>query len=210
VIIDSNPSFYNLFGKLEYENSFGTLKTDFTLIKPGLLHKANGGYIILQIKDLLTNPLIWDSFKRVLRTRELYVDTLKDYQLNTVAIAGLKPEAIPVNTKVLLIGPTNIYHQLLAFDEDFKKLFKVKVEFEEEAPRTDANMFKIAQFIHTFCEKENAPHFNSGAVAKVIEYCSRAVDNQNKLSTQLNTITELLGEACTWAKMDNAKTVTAE
>jgi predicted ATP-dependent protease len=210
VIIDSNPSFYNLFGKLEYENSFGTLKTDFTLIKPGLLHKANGGYIILQIKDLLSNPLIWDSFKRVLRTKELYVDTLKDYQLNTVAIAGLKPEPIPVNIKVLLIGPSNIYHQLLAFDEDFKKLFKVKVEFEEEAPRNDANMFKIAQFIHTFCEKENAPHFNSGAVARVIEYCSRVVDNQNKLSTQLNTITELLGEACTWAKMDNAKVVTPE
>lgn len=210
VIIDSNPSFYNLFGKLEYENSFGTLKTDFTLIKSGLLHKANGGYIVLQIRDLLSNPIIWDAFKRVLRTRQIYVDTLKDYQMNAVAIVGLKPNPIPVNLKVILIGNSNIYHQLLNFDEDFRKLFKVKVEFEEEAPRTDANMFKIAQFIHNFCEKENAPHFNAGAVAAVIEYCSRIIENQNKLSTQLNDITELLGESCTWAKMDNARLVTAD
>lgn len=209
VIIDSNPSFYNLFGKLEYENSFGTMRTDFTLIKPGLIHKANGGYIVLQIRDLLTNPVIWDSFKRVLRTKLIYVDTLKDYQLNTVAIASLKPEPIPVNIKVVLVGPSNVYYQLLNYDEDFRKLFKVKVEFDEEAPRTEANMFKIAQFIHNFCEKEKAPHFNSGAVAEVIEYCSRAVENQNKLSTQLNDITELLGEACTWAKMEGAKIVTA-
>lgn len=209
VIIDSNLSFYNLFGKLEYENSFGTLKTDFTLIKPGMIHKANGGYIVLQIRDLLTNPLIWDCFKRVLRTKQIYVDTLKDYQLNSVAISSLKPEPIPVNMKVILVGPSYIYYQLLNQDEDFKKLFKVKAEFDEEAPRTDSNMFKIAQFIHNFCEKEKAPHFNAGAVAKVIEYCSRMVDNQTKLSTQLNEITELLGEACTWAKMEGAKTVNA-
>ncbi len=209
VIIDSNPSYYNLFGKLEYENSFGTLKTDFTLIKPGLIHKANGGYIVLQVRDLLTNPIIWDSFKRVLRTKLIYVDTLKDYQMNTVAIASLKPEPIPVNIKVILIGPANTYYQLLNFDEDFRKLFKVKVEFDEEAPRTESTMFKIAQFIRNFCEKERAPHFNAGAVAEVIEYCSRMVENQNKLSTQLNDITELLGEACTWAKMDGAKIVTS-
>lgn len=210
VIIDSNPSFYNLFGKLEYENSYGTMRTDFTLIKPGLIHKANGGYLILQIRDLLATPIIWDSFKRVLRTRQIYVDTLKDYQMNAVAIAGLKPEPIPVNLKVVLIGPASIYQQLLNFDEDFRKLFKVKVEFEEEAPRTETTMNKIAQFIHTFCEKEKAPHFNAGAVSKVIEYCSRTVENQNKISTQLNDITELLGEACTWAKMDGAKVVTAD
>ena len=210
VISDSNPSFYNLFGKLEYENSFGTVKTDFTLIKPGLIHKANGGYIILQIKELLSNPILWDSLKRILRTRQIYVDTLKEYQLNTVAIAGLKPEPIPVNLKVILIGPANIYYQLLNMDEDFRKLFKIKVEFEEQAPRTDSNIQKIAQFIHTFCEKEKSPHFNPGAVAKVIDYCSRFVENQNKISTQLNDTTELLAEACTWAKMENAKIVTAE
>ena len=115
VIIDSNTSFYNLFGKIEYENSFGTLKTDFSLIKPGIIHKANGGYIVLQVRDLLTNPVIWDSFKRVLRTRQIYVDTLRDYQMNTVAIASLKPEPIPVNIKVVLVGPAGIYYQLLQY-----------------------------------------------------------------------------------------------
>ncbi len=209
VIIDSNSSFYNLFGKLEYENCFGTLKTDFTLIKPGLIHKANGGYIVLQVRDLLTNPVIWDSFKRILRTKLIYVDTLKDYQMNTVAIASVKPEPIPVNLKVVLVGPAGIYYQLLEYDEDFRKLFKIKVEFDEEVARTESNMFKIAQFIHNFCEKEKAPHFNAGAVAEVIEYSSRMVENQNKLSTQLNDLTELLAEACTWAKMEGAKTVTA-
>lgn len=210
VIMDSNASFYNLFGKLEYENSFGTLKTDFTLIKPGLIHKANGGYIVLQIRDLLSNPMIWDAFKRVLRTKMIYADTLKDYQINSVAIASLKPEPIPVNLKVVLIGPGYIYQHLLDNDEDFRKLFKVKVEFEEEAPRTDSNTFKIAQIIHNFCEKEKAPHFNPGAVAQIVEYSSRLIENQTKLSTQLSDITELIGESCTWAKMDNAKVVTAE
>ena len=210
VIVDSNPSFYNLFGKLEYENSFGTMRTDFTLIKPGLIHKANGGYLVLQARDLLINPILWDSFKRVLRTKLIHVDTLKDYQASAVAIASVKPEPIPVNIKVILVGPSNIYYHLLENDEDFRKLFKVKVEFDEEAPRTDSNMFKIAQFIHNFCEKEKAPHFNAGAVAKVIEYCSRAVENQTKLSTQLNHITELLGEACTWAKMSKSKVVKEE
>ncbi|MBR3281153.1 MAG: AAA family ATPase [Clostridia bacterium] len=210
VISDSNPSFYNLFGKLEYENQFGMMHTDHTLIKPGLIHKANGGYLILQIRDLLQNPIIWDSFKKVLRTKKVYVDTLKDYQMQAVALSGLKPEPIPVKIKVVLVGSAGIYQQLLNCDEDFKKLFKVKVEFEDDAPRNDASMNTIASYIHSFCEYEKLPHFNPGAVSKVIEYCSRQVENQNKISTQLSDICELLAEACTWAKMDNAKTVTAD
>ncbi len=210
VITDSNPTFFNLFGKLEYENSYGMMRTDYTLIKPGLVHKANGGYLILQIRDLLSNQIIWDSFKKVLRTKKIYVDTLKDYQMNAVALAGLKPEPIPVKLKVILVGSASIYQQLLNMDEDFRKLFKVKVEFDDDAPRTESTMNKIASYIHSFCEYEKLPHYNPGAVAKVIEYCSREVENQNKLSTQLSEICEILGEACTWAKMDGAKVVTAD
>ncbi len=210
VISDSNPSFYNLFGKLEYENQFGMMRTDHMLIQPGLIHKANGGYLILQIRDLLQNPIIWDSFKKVLRTKKIYVDTLKDYQLNAVTLAGLKPEPIPVKIKVILVGNAAVYQQMMMCDEDFKKLFKVKVEFEDDAPRNDTSMNLIASYIHSFCEYEKLPHFNPGAVAKTIEYCSRQVDNQNKVSTQLSDICEILAEACTWAKMDNAKVVTAE
>ena len=210
VINDSNPSFFNLFGKLEYENSYGMMRTDYTLIKPGLIHKANGGYLILQIRDLLANQIIWDSFKKVLRTKKIYVDTLKDYQMNAVALAGLKPEPIPVKLKVILVGNAMVYQQLLNMDDDFRKLFKVKVEFDDDAPRTEQTMNKIASYIHSFCEYEKLPHFNPGAVSKVIEYCSRQVENQNKLSTQLNDICEILGEACTWAKMDNARIVTSD
>ena len=210
VISDSNPSFYNLFGKLEYENQFGMMHTDHTLIKPGLMHKANGGYLILQVRDLLQNPIIWDSFKKVLRTKKVYVDTLKDYQLNAVALAGLKPEPVPVKVKVILVGSAGVYQQLLTCDEDFRKLFKVKVEFEDDAPRNDTNMNMIASYIHSFCEYEKLPHFNPGAVSKVIEYCSRQVENQTKISTQLSDICELLAESCTWAKMENAKVVTAD
>ncbi|MBR6253749.1 MAG: AAA family ATPase [Clostridia bacterium] len=210
VISDSNPSFYNLFGKLEYENQFGMMHTDHTLIKPGLVHKANGGYLILQIRDLLTNPIIWDSFKKVLRTKKAYVDTLKDYQMQAVALAGLKPEPIPVKMKVILVGNEMVYQQLLNADEDFRKLFKVKVEFEDSTNRTDSNMNAIASYIHSFCEYEKLPHFNPGAVSKVIEYCSRQVENQNKISTQLSDICELLSESCTWAKMDGAKVVTSD
>lgn len=210
VISDSNPSFYNLFGKLEYENQFGMMHTDHTLIKPGLVHKANGGYLILQVRDLLQNPIIWDSFKKVLRTKKAYVDTLKDYQMQAVALASLKPEPIPIKMKVILVGNEMIYQQLLNADEDFKKLFKVKVEFEDSTNRTDANMNAIASYIHSFCEYEKLPHFNPGAVSKVIEYCSRQVENQTKISTQLSDICELLSESCTWAKMDGAKVVTAD
>ncbi len=210
VISDSNPSFYNLFGKLEYENQFGMMRTDHTLIKPGLVHKANGGYLILQIRDLLTNPIIWDSFKKVLRTKKAFVDTLKDYQLQPIALAGLKPEPIPVKLKVILVGNELVYQQLLNCDEDFKKLFKVKVEFEDSTNRNDTSMNAIASYIHSFCEYEKLPHFNPGAVSKVIEYCSRQVENQTKISTQLSDICELLSESCTWAKMDGAKTVTAD
>ena len=210
VISDSNPTFFNLFGKLEYENSYGMMKTDYTLIKPGLIHQANGGYLILQIRDLLSNQIIWDSFKKVLRTKKIYVDTLKDYQMNAVALAGLKPEPIPVKLKVILVGSASIYQQLLNMDEDFRKLFKVKVEFDDDAPRTEVTMNKIASYIHSFCEYEKLPHFNPGAVAKVIEYCSREVEDQGKLSTQLSDICEILGEACTWARMEGAKIVTAD
>jgi predicted ATP-dependent protease len=130
--------------------------------------------------------------------------------MNAVALSGLKPEPIPVRMKVILVGSAGIYQQLLNCDEDFKKLFKVKVEFEDDCPRNDASMNAIASYIHSFCEYEKLPHFNPGAVSKVIEYCSRQVENQNKISTQLSDICELLAEACTWAKMDGAKIVTSD
>ena len=131
VIMDSNYQYHNLFGKLEYENQYGMLKTDFTMIKPGLLHTANGGYLILQVKDILTNPMSWEALKRALRTEEIQIENMKD-QMNVISVSGLKPEPIPLNLKVILIGDASIYHTLLSMDEDFRKLFKIKVDLLDE------------------------------------------------------------------------------
>ena len=142
VIMDSNYQYHNLFGKLEYENQFGMLKTDYTMLQPGLLHKANGGYIILQASDLLANQICYDTLKKALLVKELSIENNME-QRSYMVMISLKPEPIPLNVKVLLLGDSNIYHTLLALDPEFKKLFKIKAEFEESAPRTDNNICKF-------------------------------------------------------------------
>lgn len=209
IIMDSNYSYNNIFGKLEYENVYGALKTDHTMLKAGLLHKANGGYIIFQAKDLLANQACYEALKKALRIKEISVENPLE-QRATMAMVSLKPEPIPLDLKVILIGNANIYHSLLAMDSDFRKLFKAKVEFEDDAPRTDENVVKLARFIHGFCEQEGLAHLDKYAAAKVIEYASRLADNQNKLSTRFNDISQIIGEACTWAKMDKSKIVKEE
>ena len=149
VIMDSNYTYQNLFGKLEYENYYGSLKTDFTMLKPGLMHKANGGYIIFQAKDLLSNAMCYEELKRVLRVKEIAIDNTME-QRSSMAMISLKPEPIPLDVKVILIGNASIYHTLLSMDSDFRKLFKIKVEFEETAPIDETNVNKLARFVHTF------------------------------------------------------------
>lgn len=207
--MDSNYSYHNLFGKLEYENYYGALKTDYTMLQPGLLHKANGGYIILQAKDLLANPICYDALKKALRIKELNIENAAD-QRNSMVLVSLKPQPIPLDLKVILIGGANIYHTLLAMDSDFRKLFKVKVEFEDDAPKTEDNMLKLARFIHGFCEQEELLPLDRTAVAKVIEYASKLANDKRKLSTKFNDLSEIIAESCTWAKLAKAKVVTAE
>lgn len=209
VIMDSNYSYHNIFGKLEYENYYGSLKTDHTMLKAGLLQKANGGYIIFQAKDLLENQLCYNALKKALRIKETTIENTAD-QRSSMVMVSLKPEPIPLDIKVILIGNANIYHSLLAMDSDFRKLFKAKVEFEDDAPRTDENVIKLARFMHGFCEQEGLSHLDKYAVAKIIEYASRLADNQNKLSTRFNDLAQIIGEACTWAKMDKSKIVKEE
>ena len=209
VIMDSNYSYHNIFGKLEYENYYGSLKTDYTMLKPGLLHKANGGYIIFQAKDLLSNPLCYEALKKALRIKQINIENTAD-QRSSMVMVSLKPEPIPLDVKVVLIGNANIYHTLLSVDEDFRKLFKVKVEFEDDAPLTNENMLKLARFIHGFCEQEGLLHLDKYAVAKIIEYASRLADNKEKLSTRFNDLSEIIAEACTWAKLSKSKIVTKD
>ena len=209
IVMDSNISYPNLFGKLEYENYYGALRTDYTMLKPGLLHIANGGYIIFQAKDLLANGICYESLKKALRIKELNIENNPDSHTNMVMVS-LKPEAIPLDVKVILIGNSDIYYTLLSVDSDFRKLFKIKAEFEDDAPKTDENMAKLARFIHSFCEQEELPHFDKKAVAKIVEYSSKLADDKKKISTRFNDLSEIIAEAGTWARMDKQKVVTDE
>ncbi len=209
VIMDSNYSYHNIFGKLEYENYYGALKTDFTMLKPGLLHKANGGYIIFQANDLLNNSLCYEALKKALRTKEIGIENAADPRSSMVMIS-LKPEPIPLDVKVIIIGEENIYQTLLALDSDFRKLFKIKVEFEDDAPLTLENMNKLARFVCGYCTQEELPPLTKEAVAKIIEYASKIANNQFKLSTRFNDLAQIIGESATWARIGHSKIVTAE
>ncbi len=209
VIMDSNYSYSNIFGRLEYENQFGMLKTDYTMLKPGLLHKANGGYILFQAKDLLQNQICYEALKKAIMIKELGIDNSMEQRTSMVMIS-LKPEPIPLNLKVLIIGSSEIYHNLLSFDPDFRKLFKIKVEFEDDAPKTEENIIKLSKFVYSFCEKEGILHLDKEAMAKVVEFSSKLADDKQKLSTKFNDIGEIVGEAATWAKLAKEKIVTKQ
>ena len=209
VVADTNYSYHNIFGKLEYENYYGTLKTDYTMLKPGLLHIANGGYLVFQANDLLTNSLCYDALKKVLRSKTLGIENAADPRSSMVMIS-LKPEPIPLDLKVILIGDENIYQTLLAMDPDFRKLFKIKVEFADGAPMNKENAIKLARFVKGYCDHESLPPLDSKAMAKLIEYASKLADSQDKLSTRFTDLSIIIGEASTWAKMSKSKIITED
>lgn len=209
VVMDSNYSFSNIFGRLEYENHYGILKTDYTMIRPGLLHKANGGYIIFQANDLLTNPIAYDNLKKVLRNKELGIDNSID-QKTSMVMVSLKPEPIPLDLKVIIIGDENIYQTLLSIDSDFRKLFKIKVEFEDDAVLNTENLKNLARFVHGYCEDDDLPHLDKFAVARLAEYATRVCNNQNRFSTRFGELAQVIAEAGTWAKLNKSKVVTKE
>ncbi len=209
VVMDTNYSYNNIFGRLEYENHYGMLKTDYMMLKPGLLHEANGGYIIFQMKDLLANPACYEALKKALRVKELAIENVAE-QRNSMVLISLKPEPIKLDLKVLLVGNANMYHTLLMMDDDFKKLFKIKVEFEEAAPKTNENIIKLTKFIKSFCEQENLLDLDKEAAAKVVEFASKISGDKSKISTQFSEIGEIIGEASTWAKIAKSKIVTKD
>ena len=209
VIMDSNYTYHNIFGSLEYENYYGALKTDHTMLKPGLMQQANGGYIIFQAKDLLANGICYETLKKALRVKQLSIENTSD-QRTSMVMVSLKPEPIPLDLKVILIGNANIYQSLLAMDNDFRKLFKIKVEFEDDAPITNDNLNKLARIIHGFCEHEDLPHLDTSAMARLIEYASKLAGSHHKVSTRFDNLIQVTGEAATWAKISRSKVVTAE
>ncbi len=209
VIMDSNYSYNNIFGTIEYENYYGSLKTDHTMLKPGLLQQANGGYIIFQAKDLLSNGACYENLKKALRVKKIGIENSTE-QRSSMVLISLKPEPIPLDLKVILIGNSSIYQTLLAMDSDFRKLFKIKVEFEETAEINKDNVNKLAKIIHGFCEDEGLPHLDKEAMAKLTEYASRLAGSHNKISTRFNDLIQVVGEAATWAKISKSKVVTGK
>ncbi len=208
VVTTFNPTYYNLVGEVEYDSEFGNLTTDFMKIKSGLFHKANGGYLIVQAQDILSSPQAWEALRRVIKTKEINMDAVRE-QLGAVVAPTLKPEPIPANIKVIMIGSSYYYELLSEYDEEFDKFFKIKADFDYEMPRNPENMQKLAQFVKSFVEREQVPEFDVSAVCAVVEYASRKAERQNKLTTRFNHLAEILGEAAAWAQMENAQVVTA-
>ncbi len=206
VVMELNPTYNNLFGRLEKEASLGTLHTDFTLIKPGAMHKANGGYLVLEVPEVLSNLFSWDGLKRALRNRQIIIEEMGE-RLGFVATKGLRPAPIPLDIKVILIGDPRIYYLLYNFDDDFNELFKVKADFSEEMPFSKEHVQEYAAFISSMVEKEGLLPFTAEAVAKIVEQGGRAVQDQKKLSAKFSLIADLVREATFWAQSDNSKVV---
>ncbi len=210
VIMDNNYQYNNIFGGIEYENQYGAIRTDFTMLKAGLMHQANGGYIVFQAKDLMTNPACYEALKKVLRVKQLAIEPVSDSNHSTMMLVSTKPEPIPLDIKVLIIGTSEVYYTLLSYDSDFRKLFKIKVEFEDDAPKTTENIGKLAKFVRSFCMQEELMDLDKEAVAKIVEYASELAGDKEKISTHFNSINEVVGEAAMWAKLDKSKVVTKE
>lgn len=209
VIYETNPSYYNLIGRVEYENRLGMIVTDLTMIKGGAIHRANCGYLILQARDVLSSPQSWEALKRVLKTREIRIENIGE-QYGLMAMSTLRPQPIPANLKVIMIGSPLIYQLLYHYDEDFRKLFKVKADFDSEMDRNQDNIYRMAGFISTHCQQENLRHFHREAVARVVEFSARLAKRQDKMSTRFNEVVELLYEADAWAERDGSDIVKAE
>lgn len=194
VIIERNPTYNNLLGRVEKESYMGTLVTDFTMIRKGALHSANGGYLIIRVEELLQNYFSWDCLKRALKNKEIVIEEATD-QLGYITTRTLKPESIPLDVKVILIGNSYQYQLLYEYDSDFRELFKIKADFDSEMPRTAENIAYYSAFVHFFCNKEGLPTPDDGAIAKVIEYSSRLAQDQNKLSAHFGAISDIMSEA---------------
>jgi lon-related putative ATP-dependent protease len=197
VIMETNPTYANLCGTIEYRGREGVLTTDFTMIKPGALHRANGGYILLQVADVLKDPMAWAGLKRALKNQEVRAESVHGPGL--IIPAWIQPEPIPLKVKVVLIGHPLLYRWLYALDEDFRKLFKIKAEFDTIMDRTPENTLKYARFVASVCRQAGLRHLDRAAVAKVVEYGSRLASDQSKLSTRFNEISDVIHEADGWA-----------
>ncbi len=208
IVFESNPTYNNLFGRIEHVMQYGGVAvTDFTMIKSGALHRANGGYLVIDAREVLINPFVWDSLKRCIRTAEIRIeDVLEQYRFMTMV--SLKPEPVPLQAKIVLVGTPWIYYLLYYQDPDYRKFFKVKAEFDSSVSRTPEVMHEYALFVATLCRDKQLLHFDRAGVACLLEYTARMVDDQQKLSSRFMEIADFVREASFWAERDGHEVVT--
>jgi len=208
VVMETNPTYHNLLGRTEKEAQFGALTTDFSMIRAGSIQKANGGYLIVPVEDLLRNPFSYDGLKRDIKDGKMYIEEPEE-RYGFLSVKTLKPKPIPLTAKTILIGDPYLYQLMFTLDPDFRELFKIKAEFDTAMPRTYERMRQYASFVCGLCEKENMKHLDGGALAKLIEYSSRLVEDQYKLSTQFSLVADIVREANFYAAEENSTLITA-
>lgn len=202
IVKETNPSVHNLVGRVEHIAQFGALVTDFNMIKSGSLHRANGGFLIIEAREILTKPFAWEALKRTLKTGYIYIEDVAQ-QMGWAATSTLDPEPVPFSAKIVMIGEPLLYYLLYALDPDFAELFKVKADFETAVDRTPETEELYAKFVGHVCRTEQQPHFTPAAVARVIEHASRLAEDQRKLSVRFMDIADLVRESAYWALHSN-------
>ena len=206
IVYENNPTYNNLIGRVEHVAQDGALITDFTLIKPGSLHKANGGYLIVDIHNLLMNSFAWEGLKRTLYAKEIRLESL-ERMLSLVSTVSLEPEAIPLDVKVVLVGNRNLYHLLKTYDPEFNELFKATADFSESFDRTEESIDQLAKLISALASKEKVLPINRKGVARIIEQCSRETGDAEKLSLHMGELKDLILESDYWTKKQGIKQV---
>ncbi len=206
VIYEDHPNYSNLVGRTDHQAYMGSLVTDFTMIKPGALHKANGGYLLIDARKLLTQPYAWDTLKRTLQSGEIRIESL-ERTLSLISATSLEPEPIPLNLKLILMGEPMIYYLLCAYDPEFHDLFKIAADFDNSVSR-EGNDHDYARLLGTIARSENLRPLSQNAVARVIEHSSRMVGDAEKLLTHLRSIKDLLSESDYWANSNGHEQIT--
>jgi lon-related putative ATP-dependent protease len=206
VILETNPTYNNLMGAIEHEAQFGTLVTDFTLLRGGALQRANGGYLVLPVEEILRNAITWESMKRALVTNEVVIEDATE-KMGVFATKSLRPTPIPLDLKVILIGTPQVYELLRTYDQEFPELFKVKADFDTQMERTGEHIQEFVAFISKLVNNENLKHLDTSALAKIIEHGSRLADNQKKLSTHFGVISDVVREASYYAAQEGVELI---
>jgi lon-related putative ATP-dependent protease len=208
VVYEDNPTIQNVIGRVEHMAQMGALFTDFTLIKPGSLHAANNGYLVLDVRKVLQQPYTWEALKRSLQSRQIRVESVEQ-MLSLISTVSLEPEPIPLDIKIALLGDRNLYYLLSSMDPDFNELFKVLADFDEQMDRNDESQLRYARVIARMVREDQLLPFNRQAVARVIEHSARLVEDSQKLFTGFREIANLLREASYWAQQNGSKEVGA-